>query len=111
MYSCNSLILNNLLLLKISSFCHMDDLARLASLPTITYPQSYPQLLWVMSYKMDSQNQSRQGAQAAAPAGAVGHNPPQIICLEMCIVFDHTSRGLAYLALGRLLSLGACAGH
>jgi hypothetical protein len=105
------LILNNLLLPKISSFCRMDDLVRLASLPTIAYPQSYPQLLWVMSYKIHSQNRYRQAARAGVPVSAVGHNPTQIICLEMCIVFDHTSRGLAYLALGRLLSLGACARH
>lgn len=81
--SCNSLILNNFLLPKISSFCHIDDLARLASPHDGTYPQSYPQLLWVKSYKMHSANQSLECAEMTIPGCAVGHNPTQIICLEM----------------------------
>ncbi|MGH8829476.1 MAG: hypothetical protein ACREXV_00060 [Polaromonas sp.] len=111
MASYNSLILNNLILLKFSSFCHMHDLARFASPPAITCSQSYPQILWVKPYKTHLWKHSPTAAAAAVGAGPVGHNPTQIICLEMCIVFDHTSRGLAYLALGCLFRLGACAGH
>ncbi len=43
----NSLILKKLLLLKFSSFCHNDGLARLCSPSAQTCPQSYPQILCV----------------------------------------------------------------
>jgi hypothetical protein len=106
------LILNNLILLKISSFCHIDDLARLGGRIALTCSQSYPQLLWAMSDKNSIlKTFMRDVPQSCGAAVSVSHNPPQIICLEMCIVFDHTSRRLAYLALGCLFRLGSCAGY
>jgi hypothetical protein len=48
---CNALILKELLLLKFSSFYHNDGLARLCACSAQTYPQSYPQILFIQFAK------------------------------------------------------------
>ena len=50
-------------------------------------------------------------AKNAVIAIGVSHNPDQFIRQEMIFVFNHTSRRLADLALGRLLGFGFSAGH
>jgi hypothetical protein len=107
----NSLIYKEIFMLKFSSFCHNDGLVRLCAPSTQTCPQSYPQILCVKSAMTHARKQDAAAVKTTVCEQSVSHNPAPIICLEMCIVFDHTSCGLADLALGSLFHSRPGADH
>ncbi|RYG13702.1 MAG: hypothetical protein EON92_04725 [Burkholderiales bacterium] len=73
--SCNPLIPLNIFLLKKSSICHIDGLARVADACAPTSSQSYPQLLWSCC---SADTKRPDALDSFETARRVGHNRPAL---------------------------------